>query len=97
MVRTSSSSAGDVGSILSWGPKIPHTSGLKNQSIKQKPYCNKFSKVFKNGPHQEKIFIKKITEIKVTKISQEVLVNSEKAKRNLVNSMSSWYIWQQPT
>ena len=42
---------------------------------------------------KKKIFIKKFTEIKVTEISQEVLVNSEKAKRNLVNSVSSWYIW----
>ena len=51
MVKTASPSAGDVGSILSWGPKIPHTSGLKNQTIKQKPYCNKLSKDFKNGLH----------------------------------------------
>ena len=51
MVKIASPSAGDVGSILSWGSKIPHTSGLKNQTIKQKPYCNKLSKDFKNGPH----------------------------------------------
>ena len=25
----------------------------KNQNIKQKQYCNKSSKDFKNGPHQE--------------------------------------------
>ena len=28
--------------------------GQKNQNIKQKQYCNKFSKDFKNGPHQKK-------------------------------------------
>ena len=33
------------------GVKIPHTLGPKN--IKQKQYCNKFSKDFKNGPHQK--------------------------------------------
>ena len=42
---------------------------------------------------KKKIIINKFTEIKVTEISQEVLVKSEKAKRNLVNSVSSWYIW----
>ena len=26
----------------------------KNQNIKQKQYCNKFNKNFKNGPHQKK-------------------------------------------
>ena len=26
----------------------------KNQTIKQKQYCNKFNKDFKNGPHQNK-------------------------------------------
>ena len=29
---------------------MPH--GQKNQSIKQKQYCNKLNKNFKNGPHQ---------------------------------------------
>ena len=31
----------------------------KNQNIKQKRYCNKFNKDFKNGPHQ-KIFLKNL-------------------------------------
>ena len=26
----------------------------KDQNIKQKQYCNKFSEDFKNGPHQKK-------------------------------------------
>ena len=30
----------------------------KNQTVKQKEYCNKFNKNFKNGPH-EKIFVGK--------------------------------------
>ena len=35
-----------------FGAKIPHISQPENQNIKQKQYCNKFSKDFKNGPHQ---------------------------------------------
>ena len=34
--------------------KIPQALQPKNQSIKQKQCCNKFSKDFKNGPHQKK-------------------------------------------
>ena len=30
---------------------MPHQ---KKQNIKQKQYCNKFNKDFKNGPHQKK-------------------------------------------
>ena len=51
MVKTSSSNAGDAGSIPGWGAKISRASWPKNQ--KQKQYCNKFNKDFKNGPHQK--------------------------------------------
>ena len=34
------------------GAKIPHASGPKNQNIKQKQYCNKFNKDFKDGSHK---------------------------------------------
>ena len=44
--------AGDEGSILDLGVKIPHASQAENQTIKQKQHCNKFSKDFKNGPRQ---------------------------------------------
>ena len=45
------------------GAKIPHASWPKIQkNIKQKQYCNKFNKDFKNGPHQNK---KKILKKKV--------------------------------
>ena len=47
------------GSIPGQGAKIPHASGPKNQNIKQKQYCNKFYKDFKNGPHQKKKSLKK--------------------------------------
>ena len=45
-VKTLPSKAGDVGLILGRGAKIPHASWPKNQSIKQKQYCNKFKKDF---------------------------------------------------
>ena len=45
-----------MGSIPDWGAKIPHASQPKNQNIKkQKKYCNKFNKDFKNGPPFKKI------------------------------------------
>ena len=53
MVNTSPSNAGGAGSIPGQGAKIPHTLGPKHQNIKQKQYCNKFNKDFKNGPHQK--------------------------------------------
>ena len=57
VVETSSSKAVDVGLILGQGANIPHVSGPKNQHIKQKQYCNKFNKDFKNGPHQKTLNI----------------------------------------
>ena len=42
------------GSIPGWGAKILYALRPKNQNIRQKQYCNKFSKDFKNGPHQKK-------------------------------------------
>ena len=51
VVGTSHSSAGGTGSIPGQGARIPHASQPKNQNIKQKQYCNKFNKYFKNGPH----------------------------------------------
>ena len=35
--------------------KIPYASQPKKQNVKQRQYCNKFKKDFKNGPYQ-KIF-----------------------------------------
>ena len=51
VVKTSPSNAEGAGSIPGQGAKILHASGLKKQNIKQKQYCNKFNKEFKNGPH----------------------------------------------
>ena len=52
VVKTSPSNARGVGLVPGWGAKIPHALQPKNQNIKQKQYCNKFNKDFKNGPHQ---------------------------------------------
>ena len=54
MIKTLPSNAGGAGSIPGGEAKIPHASQPKNQNIKQKQYCNKFSKDFKNGPHPKK-------------------------------------------
>ena len=52
MVKTLPSNAGSAGSGPGQGAKIPTC--LKAKKPKQKQYCNKFNKDFKNGPHQEK-------------------------------------------
>ena len=52
-LRLCISIAGFVGLIPGQGIKIPHALWPKNQNIKQKQYCNKFNKDFKNGPHQK--------------------------------------------
>ena len=54
MVKTSASNAGGVDLISGQGARIPHASQSKIPNIKQKQCCNKFSKDFKNGPHQKK-------------------------------------------
>ena len=42
------------------GARTPHALWpKKKQSVKQKQYCNKFNKDFRNGPHQKKVKIKK--------------------------------------
>ena len=46
-------SAGGVGLIPGQGAKIIHASGPKK--IKQKQYCNKLNKDFKNGLHQKNL------------------------------------------
>ena len=61
MVGISRSSTVGMGSILGQRAKIPRASWPRNQSIKQKPYCNKFSKDFKNGPNfpKKNLYLKK--------------------------------------
>jgi len=57
MVKTSPSIAGGASLVSGWGDKIPHASSPKKktpQNIEQKQHFNKFSKDFKNDPHQNK-------------------------------------------
>ena len=44
-----------AGLIPGQGTKFPHALRPKNQNIKQKQYCNKFNKDFKNCPHQKNL------------------------------------------
>ena len=53
VVKTSTSNARGVG----LGAKIPQALWSKNQSIKQKQYCNKFNKDFKFGAYKKVIII----------------------------------------
>ena len=52
VVKSLPSNAGGAGSIPGQGPKIPLALQPKKQNMKQKKYCNKFNKDFKNGPNQ---------------------------------------------
>ena len=55
VVKTLPSNAGGVGSIPGRGAKIPHGLQSKHQNIKQKLYCNKFTKrLLKKVPLQLK-------------------------------------------
>ena len=47
VIKTSSSSSGVEGLIFGQGAKIPYALKPKNQNIKQKQYCDKFSKDLK--------------------------------------------------
>ena len=47
-------SSSHAGPTPGQGAKNPRALGLKRQIIKQKQYCNKFNKDFKNGPHQKR-------------------------------------------
>ena len=46
----------NVSLIPGGGAKIPHASQSRNQSIKLKPYCDRFNKAFKSGPYPQKLF-----------------------------------------
>ena len=48
MVTIALSNAGGVGSVPDWGANSLHALWPKNQNIKEKQYCDKFSKHFKS-------------------------------------------------
>ena len=74
VVETLPSNAGGEGSIRGWGAKIPHALLPKNQNIKQKQYCNKFSKDFKTV-HIKKILKNKQNKTKTEKSGSIVFCN----------------------
>ena len=45
-----------VGLILGWGARISYASQPRNQNMRQKQCCGKFSKDFKNGLHKKYFF-----------------------------------------
>ena len=49
VVRTLPSAAGGVVSTPGWIPENPYVLWPKSQKIKQRQYCNRFNKEFKNG------------------------------------------------
>ena len=56
MVKASPSNAGSAGSVPSQETTIPHASWpKKSKHKKQKQYCNKFNKEFKNGLHEKSL------------------------------------------
>ena len=57
-VKTLPSNAGGGGSIPGPEAKIPLPLSQKNQSKKQKQWCNKFNKDFKNDLHQKNLYRK---------------------------------------
>ena len=54
VVRISPCNAGGAGSIPGEELRFPHALQLKDQNLKQKQYCNKFNKDFKNHLHFKK-------------------------------------------
>ena len=59
VVKSSSSTVVNMGSIPGREAKITHDSWPKHQDMKKKQCCNKFNKDFKNGPHRKSLKKKK--------------------------------------
>ena len=53
--KTSPSNASGADLISGWGTKIPYVLWPKLQNTKQKQYCNKSNKDFKNGSHPKSL------------------------------------------
>ena len=75
VVKTLSSNAGVVSLIPGLEAKIQHASREKNPKQRTETNYNKFSKDFKNGPHQKKLY--KIEKNKIAEMSNRV-INSDK-------------------
>ena len=69
VVKTSPSKAEGVGLIPGWGTKTTHAWNPNSKNIKQKQYCNRFNKDFKNGPYRNNL--KKLINTKNLKCTDE--------------------------
>ena len=78
VVKTSPSDRGGVGSIPGLGADSPHDTGARNPNVKQKQYCNKFNKIFKNGPHQIKKY-KNLNRYWMSELLNAVLTSGTRA------------------
>ena len=66
VVKTLPSSEGSLDSVPCRGVKIPHASQKKKkENIKQKQYCNKFNKDFKNMVHIKNLMYKKKSYVQI--------------------------------
>ena len=78
-VKTSPSNAGCAGSIPGQGVRSQTLLGSarKPENKQQKPYCNKFNKDFKNGPHQKQKSLKMDKINMVSKSQKRVMCQSK--------------------
>ena len=97
VVEISPSKAGGAGSILGQSAKIPYALWPKSQNIKQKQYCNKFNKDFKNGPHQKnknkKTFKCFILEAPLTVVDCDGMatIDQEIPQSSCITCFSQWH------
>ena len=86
VVKTSPSNAGGASLIPGQGTKIPHASWPKYQNVKQKRYCNKFSKNLKK---------KKDTSHCTCAVSKQALELSAMVKMScvLLKTASARHMW----
>ena len=89
MVKTSPSQAGNASLIPDQGAGIPHASQPDIQNIKQKQYCNRFSKDLTNNHIKKKILKKQQAKLYI----RFAAVNS----RHCFISFSSLYAFISPT
>ena len=81
VVKTLLSSTGSEGSITGQGAKIPHAVQPESQNLKQKQYCNRFNKDFKNIPHQKQILkIRSIYILPLNNNKELIQLSSRKPK-----------------
>ena len=96
MVKTSPSDGGGVGSVPGPGADMPCDTGARNPNIKQKQYCNKFNKIFKNGPHQIKKY-KSLNRYWMSKLLNALLTSVTRASSTVTGTEDAVraHIWHE--